>query len=322
MRTIPGLIIAMLLAAPASGADLHGWVLSAPEPEENVYIDQEIWTLTPPDGRPATSLRASVAARVNNGSLPPEAAYLGRDTGPKSDPKSTANPEENPAGLAGRAPASPTKGLGLDSAAELAQNQDPADPAAPSPPPAPAAPAWDPDGKTKPYYDYEKTKLACQKAHKASPLSGTKTTFEERQPWNLPEGNTVASCKDADLEELMRREAYDTCSPIEAAKIGAFNQGGTLEAWVSKQQTWASPHGEIATAYGIYVCKSGRHYEAFMKLGEYDNECWMCSMQASYSDDIAGLALKKAKLEKVDLNAGPRTSPHESEYPERAAYWP
>lgn len=318
-------IIAISLSPLAARAEaIQGWVLTPPAPEENLIVDPDIWTLTPPDGRPSTSLRASVAKRVQDGSLSPEAAY----TGGHKNAKAAASADNTAIPLPSGTPDGHGQDLSLDnlnnSAPPAGTGRAPATaandpvPAAPTTPPEP----WNPDGKTKPYNDYNTIRLACEKAEQVTQPSWTKPYREERQPWDPPEGNMVASCKDADLEEEVRRVAYDICSPEEADRFGHYNQGGTLDAWVSKQQVWQSPHGEVGTAYGIYTCKSGRDYEVFIKLGEWKGECWACGMQSSYISDPAFAAKRKSKLNKIDLTAGPRTSPHESESPDRAAYWP
>jgi hypothetical protein len=291
-----------------------GWKLSAIDDEENVYQEAGLFLLEPPDGRPSITVRDGVAARIRSGSLRPEEAYR-RGGRPVTRPEIAtegAQGKEAP-GVQGDA----TGGFARLSGRSVGGLEESPSPAVVQAPAAVARPPWNPDGKTKPIYVYEENVAAC---------SGSRHPgLWPHPPWELPPAKTDFACRKKDVDERLRRAAYDLCSSEEARKIGKLDLGGVREVWATDLQNWHEGGEDSAVAQGLIFCNKGEPYRAVFVLRQYRQQCWTCGYQAGtrlvgYDTELEQSQARKA-IRAVDLRGGPRTSPNESEPPDRDAYW-
>ena len=163
-------------------------------------------------------------------------------------------------------------------------------------------PTWNPDGTSKPYFSYEDAIAAC------SPLDGSHKIEDPRTKdfanffnYKYKDSNT---CKNLDVVEEVKRSAFDFCSGV--------NEGGTKEAWALGPDSHRI-NGRVAIiGQGIITCNSGRAYHIFFEMRQHKGECWVCGFDGAFKENV---------MTKIDLNAKPRTSPHESESPQREGYW-
>ncbi len=300
------------------------WKLEPYLKSEFEQIADDLYVLTPPDGRPSIFIKLHIAQQIQSGFLTKEAVYRARssydreklsmdaslsmNSGTKSSHSihsfgnvdiTSENKREDSVGDA--VIGAPI--LSTEKKSEPNTNQD-----------NEIKDFWDPDGKIPGKYDWNESILAC----KGAIHTGQEELFRDKtlNSFSAFEGHPLCSAKDA--EEAARRAVYRYC--IEGKDSPGSFQTEVKAIYVSEIKSL--PTEELTKPFFVLIghCSSGEKMRAKLSLSLTTapvGRCWICGQNSTREDYIQKTEflwdLETTKLKSLDLSLPRRSSPMMSE---------